>query len=331
MNGFRTLLSRREFAEPSQIHRPQVPQVHPDAQSPLFSHSPVRLIEVIPTDRLIEDWQNNLQIDITAEVGQHPYLYRYQCDRSLLQFYLPADVEGSGLLYKQLEKIDWYYMPHKWEHEAAMFDLKNCQTVLEVGAARGAFVDRLRQMGIHATGIELNLSAVAYAQAQHIPVEAIDLYQLAQEQPGRYDAVCTFQVLEHVSDPRQFVAALVDLVKPGGKLIIAVPNAQSFARHLANNLFDQPPHHMTRWSRRTFISLTQLFPLRVDRFAVEPLADYHVDWYLSIQTARFQQSTLWHRLNRWWFKTLLAPRLKSAAIRALIPGHTLYVCFRKLL
>ena len=157
------------------------------------------------------------------------------------------------------------------------------------------------------------------------------MHELANEKAGCFDAVCTFQVLEHVPEPRKFLRSLIKLLKPKGKLIISVPNSESFPKYCQNNLLDQPPHHMTQWCQETFNSLTSIFPIQANRFRIEPLAEYHINWYTSIQLSRLPKIWRSQRLAHRAATLVLKAILKySPSIRTLISGHTLYVCFEKI-
>jgi 2-polyprenyl-3-methyl-5-hydroxy-6-metoxy-1,4-benzoquinol methylase len=138
----------------------------------------------------------------------------------------------------------------------------------------------LNRLDIKAEGIELNSEAIKIASDKGIPVSQSDLHMLAKEKSGSFDAVCAFQVLEHIAEPLAFLESLIQLIKPGGKVIISVPNSDSFAKHDKENLLDLPPHHMTRWSEGTFRSLPAFLSIKLERVKVEPLAQYHVDWYI---------------------------------------------------
>ncbi|AFY36216.1 bifunctional 2-polyprenyl-6-hydroxyphenol methylase/3-demethylubiquinol 3-O-methyltransferase UbiG [Calothrix sp. PCC 7507] len=298
-------------------------------KSPLTQFNDVELVSTLSVKKLIDDWQQAFQIKISDELYKHSEIQLYRCNQTRLLFFHPFDTAGSDKLYEQLEKFDWYYMPRKWEHDVAIEDLQDCKKVLEVGCGQGAFVERLcKQIQLDAVGIELNSSAVNFALNKGIPVIKTNLDSFSEHKASYFDAVCTFQVLEHVSDPFSFIESMLKLIKPGGKLIISVPNSESFSKYSPNNLLDQPPHHMTRWCQTTFDSLTTIFPLKVEKFRIEPLAKYHVEWYLSIQIYRLFKLKLIRRLALRSSNFFLRPILKNIPIlRNPITGHTLYVVF----
>jgi 2-polyprenyl-3-methyl-5-hydroxy-6-metoxy-1,4-benzoquinol methylase len=290
------------------------------------------LIKTFNTAQLIHDWANVFNIDITEELKNYSEIYLYQCNESKLRFFLPLDVAGSGKLYEQLEKFEWYYMPRKWEHDIAIEDLRGCNEVLEVGCGRGAFVNRLcQEKKINAQGIELNSRAVEYGQSSGLTIYQQDIHELAIEKTEVFDAVCTFQVLEHIPDFIHFLESMIQLLRPHGKLIISVPNYLSFTRYCNKDLLNQPPHHMTQWSLKTFQILSHTLPIQLEHYYYEPLAEYHVEWYLSVQISRLPKILILSHIVNKIIQVFVKPLLKkSLFLRRLITGHTLYVCFSKL-
>lgn len=299
--------------------------------SPITNSDDVTLLRTITASELILAWKNSLQIDITDELHNHKEIYQYQCNQTKLKFFLPLDVAGGDQLYQNLEKLAWYYMPRKWEHDMAIQDLKGSKKVLEVGCGKGDFVRRLcQEENLDAQGIELNSTAVESACKQNIPVSKISLYDLANQQSSQFDAVCTFQVLEHIAEPRRFLESLVKLVKPKGQLIISVPNEDSFIKYSLDNVLDLPPHHMTQWVAETFEKLPDFLPIKLKKICLEPLEIYHVDWYANTQINRFPKTSPKRFMLRVLYK-LIKPFMKNFAyFRRLVIGHTLYVVFEKI-
>jgi 2-polyprenyl-3-methyl-5-hydroxy-6-metoxy-1,4-benzoquinol methylase len=98
-------------------------------------------------------------------------------------------------------------------------------------------------------GIELNTSAaqVAHTAGLDVSTEMIGVHVMKCE--GGYDAVCSFQVLEHVSNVNAFVSDVVRALKIGGTLILGVPNNDAFLRLEKCPVLNAPPHHMGLWTK----------------------------------------------------------------------------------
>lgn len=104
---------------------------------------------------------------------------------------------------------------------------------LDVGASGGAFVAAARAAGVDAVGIELAQGAVDQARELGRPVTRASIEDHAATTEGpAYDAITAFDVLEHVPDPRSFVAAARRLLRPGGTLALTVPNQRAWSRRL---------------------------------------------------------------------------------------------------
>jgi 2-polyprenyl-3-methyl-5-hydroxy-6-metoxy-1,4-benzoquinol methylase len=301
-----------------------------EISSPLAGTQNVTLLRVIQGRDLIERWQREYGIDVTAELRGHQEIHLYRCETTGLEFYWPRDVNGSSRLYEQLQKYEWYYEPHKWEHRVALKDLKSLgkARVMEVGCGDGAFVADALRAGIDVRGIEINPAAVQAAKSRGLPVEHIDLSDAATNFAGSMDAVCAFQVLEHVSDPRGFLEHCVRMLKAGGVLILCVPNAESFLKD-QSVLLDMPPHHMLRWSVRSFASLTSLMPVDLVLTRLEPLRRTHVGSYAAARCVAWRRKA---PALAWLFgkPTRAAIGLSMrAGLRHLATGQSLYALLRR--
>jgi SAM-dependent methyltransferase len=293
--------------------------------SPLTGTPHVRLIKRTPTDQVIRNWREHLGIDVEQDLRGTTSIALFECLRSGLRFFLPNHTAGSSRLYEALQKFDWYYMEDKWEHTAALGDLRGCRRVLEIGCGAGAFIRRLQGLGVTAEGVELNDDALLVAQAAGLPVRRMTLDELVRA-GLRYDAICAFQVLEHIPDPKPFLADIMTLLSDGGRLVLSVPDSDGFIKYARLDLLNEPPHHMTQWNERAFGFLTTMFPLTLTNIRHEPLAPYHVGWYISVHADRLLPGWRFaHRL----IHAVVGRLLRLERLRRTIRGHTLYVCLRK--
>lgn len=296
--------------------------------SPLTGAATVNKLKVIPVDDLLRDWQAVFGIDISNELRDCREIYLYQCAETKLKFFVPEHLSGSEQLYAQLQKFDWFYMDTKWEFDVALSDLHGCRDVLEVGSGTGAFVQRGINAGFNIRGLELSGAALSIAKQKNLPVEKIDLSEISAQYPDHFDAVCSFQVLEHVSNPKEFLHWSISALKPGGKLIVCVPNSDSYLKY-QYNLLNMPPHHLTQWSRDALFSLEKIFPLQVLSIKYEPLAPYHVVAYLRAYAEHYKARSALDKLFFSERMITIYERVMMTGWRKLFRGQSIYCCFQK--
>jgi SAM-dependent methyltransferase len=97
--------------------------------------------------------------------------------------------------------------------------------LLDVGCGYGVFLAAARRRGWECSGIDVSEVGVAYA-IDHFGLEDIRRGHLesAAYASGSFDAITMFNLLEHVSDPRALLEEAVRLLRPGGVLLVRVPN-----------------------------------------------------------------------------------------------------------
>jgi SAM-dependent methyltransferase len=118
---------------------------------------------------------------------------------------------------------------------------------------------------------------------------------------GAYDAVCCFEVLEHVRDPRALFAGIVQAAKPGGLICIGVPHVPSVFTRIPNFLISAPPHHLTWWSKRALRDLARSAGADVESIDNVPWAAdeaplYWIERFSPIKCSdvHFRGDAKWH-------------------------------------
>lgn len=246
--------------------------------SPLDIAAPVEVERVYPVSEIVTGWRKRFGMDIATELEGIDKLRLCRCSRSRLGFFWPL-AAGSSHLYQELEPRPWYYRRGQWEYGCAIGRASAGERLLDLGCGAGLFVEQARNAGLAAEGVDFNPAAVARAQAGGLPVICSDLNRLAAERPGAYGMVTAFQLLEHLSAPVPFLRSAVQLVRPGGRLLLAVPDSDGWLAR-TGNLLDMPPHHVLHWNSEAMRYLTHLFPLELEELAIEPLDPDHVREYV---------------------------------------------------
>jgi 2-polyprenyl-3-methyl-5-hydroxy-6-metoxy-1,4-benzoquinol methylase len=143
--------------------------------------------------------------------------------------------------------------------------------VLDVGAGRGRLVAELRGAGYDAHGIDPSRRSVELAAATGVAVERRDLFEHAD---SGLDAVVMSHVVEHLDDPALALAVVRGWLRPGGLLVIGVPNISSLQAGIGGDgwLHWDAPRHRVHF---TADGLTRLLA----RSGFEPLRTYH--WILD--------------------------------------------------
>lgn len=289
----------------------------------------LEVVRRIATERLVSEWNSTFQMDIRSELGERTEIVRLRCGSCDFDFFAPGDLTGSGAFYEGLQQFNWYYMPHKWEHQATLSLIQPGAKLLEVGCAEGSFLQRVMQdRQAAAIGLELNEQAVALARQSGLDVRAQLIESFAATQEALFDFVCAFQVLEHVSNPREFLAACLKVTKPGGRVVLGVPNEDSFLKY-EWTLLNMPPHHVSIWRPGTFERLATKLHVSIESMQREPLAPYHIDQYLAAYAGHYRAKS---RLHRLLFSRTLR-KLWRSALRAgwhrRLAGQSLLVVLRK--
>lgn len=144
-------------------------------------------------------------------------------------------------------------------------DLPAGSTVLDVGCGRGVMLRALIELGHEAHGVEIAEEAAAGADDRAEIRIAPELSQ-AGYPDDFFDAVILWHVLEHLPHPDQSLAEIRRILKPGGRLILAVPNFGSCqSRRAAQAWFHLDlPRHLHHFTPETLERL-----LRKNAFSTE--------------------------------------------------------------
>ena len=243
--------------------------------SPL-SGAPSPAIAHVLIDDVVRGWKRQFNIDISSAVAMCPssVLTRYCCPVSMLEFYHPCTLVADDRVYAALSEFPWYYTGDKWEHAEALRLLNRNDRILEIGCGSGAFLGSAAAHGVIATGIDHNGKAVDHARRRGLDAHVDD----AILQLHSWDAIVAFQVLEHISDPLPLLRKLINQLRPGGRLLLSVPDGHSPIGALPEmqHLLDAPPHHQARWNASALQYLATMLPLRVTAMRREPLQSAHV-------------------------------------------------------
>jgi SAM-dependent methyltransferase len=151
-------------------------------------------------------------------------------------------------------------------------------TLLDIGAGTGEFCIAAQKSGWITKGVEPNEKAGAYSKSKGIHLAKAMEYYDGQ----MFDAVTLWHVLEHLPNLEKSIDQISRLVKPGGTLVIAVPNFKSFDAKYYKSFWAayDVPRHLWHFSKASMpilfgekFELVKTKPMVFDSFYVSLLSE----------------------------------------------------------
>jgi 2-polyprenyl-6-hydroxyphenyl methylase/3-demethylubiquinone-9 3-methyltransferase len=171
-------------------------------------------------------------------------------------------------------RTDWI------EHLVSLKD----RQVLDVGCGGGILAEAMAMRGAQVTGIDLAGKPLNVARLHALESNASVTYRessaeaLARQRPAQFDIVTCMEMLEHVPDPSESVAACATLARPGGWVFFSTinRNPKSFALAIVGaeyllNLLPRGTHEFAKfikpselsaWARMAGLEIAELVGIR---------------------------------------------------------------------
>lgn len=171
--------------------------------------------------------------------------------------------------------------------------------LLDFGCGGGSYMKRMADQGWTVTGLDAAVGAVRQIQEElglRALVGSLPHPELA---PGSFDVITMWHSLEHVHQPLAILREAYRLLVPGGKLVVACPNIDSWAfRTFGPSWFGLDlPRHLIHFTPDTMTAM-----LTAAGFVVDPIRHIrHSDWLRSSAKLAIRQKTAspWHRVITW--------------------------------
>lgn len=154
-------------------------------------------------------------------------------------------------------------------------------SVLEIGSGLGYTTHALRAAGYDAQGLDVSAEAVQQATACFGPHFRCGTTEQLVLEKQRFDAIVATELIEHLEDPSRFVAASLDLLQPGGVLILTTPNKDLYPASWVWHTELAPVHlwwfgrasmRYLAWSNEATVSFVEGGPFFWGERPVTPLA-----------------------------------------------------------
>lgn len=121
---------------------------------------------------------------------------------------------------------------------------------LDIGCSRGDWAALIAKQGLKVTGMEADPRAADHAR-RHFGLNVIEADDGSWlPEPDSFDTISFFHLLEHVLDPLAFLRKVHTALKPGGKILMRVPNRSSWQARIFGKAWKgwEQPRHLTMWN-----------------------------------------------------------------------------------
>lgn len=221
---------------------------------------------------------------LTANVPSKNEIGRYYQSET----YISHSNTNKGLMNKVYHVVRNYMMNKKTSLVKKSTGLEKGE-LLDVGAGIGLFASKMHSKGWNVQGIEPSNTARHTAKKNY----GLDLYgdSLWQELPtASKDLITLWHVLEHIPNLNESWEKFYRVLKPTGKLIIAVPNSKSFDANYYGPHWAayDVPRHLWHFNAQTMQQIALKHGFRVIKTLPMPFDGF----YISMMTEKNLKNSL---------------------------------------
>ncbi|WP_417558393.1 class I SAM-dependent methyltransferase [Mesoflavibacter zeaxanthinifaciens] len=158
------------------------------------------------------------------------------------------------------------------------------KTLLDVGCGTGDFLKTAKENNWIVSGVEPNADARTIANHK-TDNSVFDIHQLNNFETNSFDVITLWHVLEHLPDLEHQISILKKLLKPNGRLVVAVPNYKSFDANYYNQFWAayDVPRHLWHFDQNSIsklfasidMEIEQIKPMLFDAFYVSLLSEQY--------------------------------------------------------
>jgi len=182
-------------------------------------------------------------------------------DQKYFEYEIENEEAFFQLMLLGLRDVDFFT-----EIEPALDPLGKGGRFLDIGCATGKLLDYVKKRGWSEKGIEVCIPAAEYAR----DVRGLDVtgstLQEARLKNASFDIVHASHLIEHLTDPGDFVRQAYDLLKPGGTVILTTPNSSGFQALLYGDRWRSAiADHMFLFSKHTLPALLEKAGFTVEK------------------------------------------------------------------
>ncbi len=193
--------------------------------------------------------------------------------------YISHSSTKKGIINKIYHKVRERAIKQK---EALINSLTNEKTLLDIGCGTGDFLGYCKTKNWEAIGLEPDADARKLALSNN-KTETFPLEKLSELASESRNIITMWHVLEHVYNLNNDIEEYKRILKPGGHLLVAVPNCSSHdanyykehwaALDLPIHLYHFTPNDIDRLMSNHGMKLTKVLPMKFDSYYISMISE----------------------------------------------------------
>jgi SAM-dependent methyltransferase len=219
--------------------------------------------------------------------------------------YISHSATKKGIINKVYHKVRERAIKQK---ESLISSLSKDKTLLDIGCGTGDFLGYCKTKNWEAIGLEPDEDARKLALANN-NTETFSLEKLSELETESRDVITMWHVLEHVYNLNEDIEQYKRILKPGGHLVVAVPNCSSHdADHYKENwaaldlpihLYHFTPNDIDQLMSNHGMKLTKVLPMKFDSY------------YISMMSERYKGGNIISGFWRGFISNMKAKKAKN--------------------
>ena len=201
----------------------------------------------------------------------------YRCRGCDLVFSEPM----KGAHKEWYERSEWYNLPEevlgnlRWYERTFIQEdfIFGKKKVLNIGCGRNVFLKKLKEMKCDVTAVDISERIIEFTK-NTLGIRdayACDILEFIRGyRKEKFDVIVSFEVLEHHEYPWAFIRELESIMEEDGRIVLSVPNRERIMP--SKDVWDYPPHHLTRWNTSCLRNFLEDSGYVVERIIISPFS-----------------------------------------------------------
>jgi ubiquinone/menaquinone biosynthesis C-methylase UbiE len=168
----------------------------------------------------------------------------------------------------------------------------NPASILDVGCGNGSFLEIAKKFSRNVYGVDTSASCCRTCSEKGLTVCCGELEEVNLP-TASFDVVTLFHVIEHVLDPRSFLAEVRRILKVGGGVVVRTPNIDSKISRVTGRYWGwmNPPFHLNYFSSYSLSKILNNAGFSVDFITMRLSPEHNKNFFTELMFSMYRGLT----------------------------------------